>query len=289
MRNPIAIVRALAPTRLTARLAAMASLAALVSAAPFHAAWAQTAPALGAASEFSVLGGSAVTCTDSVVTGDVGVSPGTAFTNTNCTIAGGTPPATDAAAARARTAFLGAYADLQSRLCSQTISGDLAGQNLAPGVYCVDAASTTTGGTLTLAGPSNGIWIFKIGAALTGTNLSVVMANGGQPCNVFWAPNAGVTMTTSAFKGNILAGNAIDGSVTLTGGTLAGRVLANVAVTMTGASVIGCGALEPKARKNKCDGDDDEHHGKDHDRDHDKNKKNHDKDHDRDNGKKHRS
>src|SRR4249920_3219556 len=88
MKNPTAIVRTLALPRLTARVA-VALLAAFLSAAPFHAALAQTAPSLGAAERFSVLGGSAVTCTTSVVIGDVGVSPGSAFTNTGpCTIAG---------------------------------------------------------------------------------------------------------------------------------------------------------------------------------------------------------
>ncbi len=206
-------------------------------------AWAQVS--LGAASDFAVLAGTNVTCTDgSVITGDVGVSPGSAvpYTNTGCTIAGATPPATDAAATSARTAFLGTYAALQLQSSSCTsVSGNLAGQNLAPGVYCVDAVAKA--GTLTLTGPSNGVWIFLVNGALTGTNFSVVMAGGGQPCNVFWVPSAAATMTTSTLKGNILAGDASGGSVTLTGGTLAGRALANVAVTMTGTSVIGCDAL----------------------------------------------
>jgi hypothetical protein len=51
------------------------------------------------------------------------------------------------------------------------------------------------------------------------------------------------TMTTSAFKGNILAGNTTDGSITLTGGSIAGRALASVALTITGATVTGCDAL----------------------------------------------
>jgi hypothetical protein len=69
------------------------------------------------------------------------------------------------------------------------------------------------------------------------------MAGGGLACNVFWAPTAGVTMTTSALKGNILAGVAKVGSITLTGGTLVGRALANAAVTMTDVGVMGCDAL----------------------------------------------
>ena len=214
-------------------LLAMAALLGGVSPA-----WAQVS--LGTASEFAVLGGTNVTCTAGVVAGDVGVSPGSAvpFTDTGCTIAGGTPPATNEAAAQARTDFLSAYAALlQSTSCIQ-MPGNLADQNLAPGVYCVDAVAKA--GTLTLTGPLDGVWIFLVNGELTGTNFSVVMAGGGQPCNVFWAPSAAATMTTSAFKGNILAGDAAIGSITLTGGTLAGRALANVAVTMTGTSVIGC-------------------------------------------------
>src|SRR2546428_12172917 len=92
------------------------AVAALLSAASFQPALAQSAPSLGAASSFSVLGGTNVTCTaPGVITGDVGVSPGSAvpFTNTTgCTIAGGTPPATNAAAALARPVFLNAWATL---------------------------------------------------------------------------------------------------------------------------------------------------------------------------------
>jgi hypothetical protein len=151
-------------------------------------AWAAQS-SLGAASEFSVLGGTAVTCTDSVITGDVGVSPGSEFTNTRCTIAGGMPPATDAAAAQARVDFLSAYAALQmqSTSCIQ-MPGNLSGMDLAPGVYCLDAVAKA--GTLTLTGSSSGVWIFLVDGALTGTDFSVVMAGGGQPCNVFWAPSA---------------------------------------------------------------------------------------------------
>ena len=230
-------------------------------------AWAQVP--LGAASGFSVLAGTNVTCTAGAIAGDVGVSPGSAvpFTNTGCTIAGAMPPATNTAAALARTAFLSAYAAARSMPCTQTLLSTITGPvTLSPGVYCTDAALTGTGVlTLDAGGNANAVWVFKIGTlatgALTGTNFSVVMAGGGQPCNVFWAPSAGVTMTTSALVGTILAGNATDGSITLTGGTVAGRALANVAFTMTGASVIGCGALSVPPDSSTCrDKDHDGHH-----------------------------
>jgi len=224
--------------------------------------------ALGAATGFSVLGGTNVTCTSGVVVGDVGVAPGGAvpFTNTGCVIGGLVPPATNAAAVPARADFLSAYALTQTLPCEHTLLSTISGpMTLAPGVYCTGAALTATDVVLTLdAGNNpNAAWVFKVNGALTTTNFTVVMANGGQACNVYWAPAAAVTMTTSAMKGNILAGNAIDGSITMTGGTLAGNVYANVAVTMTDANVIGCAALTPPpatCKKHDHDDHDKKHH-----------------------------
>jgi hypothetical protein len=97
------------------------------------------------------------------------------------------------------------------------------------------------------------------------------MTNGAQACNVFWSVGAAVTLSSSTltpvFQGNILAGNATGGSVTLTGGSLVGRVLANVAVTMTNTNIHGSCALVSKAN-GMCDaGDNDKDHGKGNDKD----------------------
>jgi hypothetical protein len=235
----VLMIRTITHYKRTARLAVIVLFAALLSAVPFHAAFAQTAPNLGTAASFAALAGTAVTCTDSIVTGDVGVWPGTVITQTNCTISG-TVHAGDGVAKQAYIDFLSAYNALALKQCDTILSGNLAGQVLTPGVYCVAAASTTTGGVLTLSGPSNGLWIFKIGTsgtgALTGTNFSVVMEGGGSPCNVYWWVAEGVTMTDSQFVGTILAGAAI----TITRGTFNGDAMAQAAVTMTGATVTGC-------------------------------------------------
>jgi hypothetical protein len=239
-------------------------------------AWAQVS--LGSAADFAVLGstlgGTNVTCTDGVVTGDIGVSPRIGavvpFTNTRCLIAGGTPPATNANADAARANFLSAYATAVGILCNtgNTLSGNLADKNLAPGNYCLSAEAKT--GTLTLTGGADAVWIFRVSGALTGNSFSVVM-NGGQPCNVFWAPVDGaVTMTDSNLKGTILAGDVALGAITLTRGTMIGRALANLAVTITGTSVIDCDTVSGvpnckpmkhhrhhKGQGNGNDGDDD--------------------------------
>lgn len=210
-------------------------------------------PSLGAASGFAALAGGpaagAVTCTTSTVTGNVGVVfPGT-FIDTGCTITTGTVN-TNATAAYAD--FLAAYDALHfNTLCDQTLTGTLAGVTLSPGVYCFAAAAALTG-TLTLDGPADGVWIFKIGTggtgALTGTSFSVVMAGeaAGTPCpNVYWWVAQGATLTTSTFLGTILAG----ADITVTGGTFKGNALAGGAgttstptgaVTLTSSTITAC-------------------------------------------------
>jgi hypothetical protein len=100
------------------------------------------------------------------------------------------------------------------------------------------------------------------------------MANGGQACNVFWSVGAAVTLSTSTlpplFQGNILAGDAAGGAITITGGSLIGRALANVAVTLTGTNLHGSCALLAQAAATCSANDNDKDHGKDQDRDHDK-------------------
>ena len=182
-------------------------------------------------------GSGAVTCTDSTIFGDVGSSGAPAsIVQTNCVINGAVIAPVSAGVV---DQFNSAYSALADVSCDQVLTGTLAGITLAPGVYCFDAAAEVTG-TLTLAGPSNAVWLFKIGdtavGALTGTNFQVVMAGGATACNVYWHVDAAATLTASNFAGTILAGDAI----TVTGGTFNGDALARAAVTVTGVTVTGC-------------------------------------------------
>jgi hypothetical protein len=114
----------------------------------------------------------------------------------------------------------------------------------------------------------------------------VLLSNGAQPCNVFWAVGAAATLTTSTppplFQGNLLAGNTTGGSITITGGSLVGRALASVAVTMTTTNVNGVCALVDQAKASCKNVDDDRDEDKDKDKDH---HRHHDKDKDKDKGK----
>jgi hypothetical protein len=206
------------------------------------AAQAATAPSLGTAAGFAVLGASTVTCTgpSSVIVGDVGVSPGTSITGfqTPCT---GTLAAA-AVAAQAQSDALLAYNDLVGATCpaANNLTGtDLGTLTLKPGVYGFDSSAQLTG-TLTLSGA--GVYIFQIVSTITtGTNSSVVMASGAVCGNVFWQVGSSATLGTgTAFEGNILANT----SVTLVSGTqLNGRAIALTgAVTMDTNMVSACAA-----------------------------------------------
>jgi Ice-binding-like len=246
---PTQLVRALAPPRIAAGV--LVALAMFSAACSNDAASRMNSPlslsssmkdgSSGATSSFAVLANAAVTCTDGTITGDVGTFqalPTGSVSQTNCSITG-TVHVGDAAAVQAYNNFLTTYQALSTARCDRVLTGTLAGVTLRPGVYCFDAAATLTG-VLTLNGPSNGTWLFKIGTsgigALTGTNFSVVMTGGAQPCNVTWWVAQAATMTTSNFLGNILAGAAI----TLTGGTFGGNAYSQADVTITGTTVTGC-------------------------------------------------
>jgi uncharacterized repeat protein (TIGR01451 family) len=220
---------------LFARFAQIALLAALFIAAAFDAALAQTAPSLGTAQSFAVLGGSTVTNTGpSVITGDLGVYPGTAVTGFPPGTVTGTIHSADATAEGAQTDTGTAYNNLAGQTCTDTLTGqDLGGQTLAPGVYCFATSAQLTG-TLTLDGEgnANAVWVFQIGTTLTtASSASVVLINGAQNCNVFWQVGSSATLgTDTTFIGNILA----LASITLTTDTIvSGRALAQTgAVTL---------------------------------------------------------
>ena len=191
---------------------------------------------------FSVLAGSAVTNTGSTtISGDVGISPGTAVTGFPPGLASGTIHIADSAAAQAQAALTAGYIDAAGRAGGTSVSGDLVGRTLTPGVY-KSTSSLAISGDVTLDGAGNpgAVFIFQIGSTLTtGSGSHVVLANGATACNVFWQVGSSATLgTNSEFKGNILALT----SITITTGVnLQGTALArNGAVTLDSNVITGC-------------------------------------------------
>ncbi|HEY6269736.1 MAG TPA: ice-binding family protein [Candidatus Acidoferrum sp.] len=192
-------------------------------------AWAQSAPPLASAQTFAVLGASTVTNTGpSIITGDLGVSPGTAVTGfPPGTVTGGIIHAGDATALSAQADAHTAYAALVAEICGTNLTGKTLGTSpgavtLSPGAYCFDSSAQLTG-TLTLNG--NGVYVFQMKSTLTtASNSSVVLANGATGGNVFWQVGSSATLgTNTVFAGSILA--LISDTVT-TGTSVCGRVFA---------------------------------------------------------------
>jgi hypothetical protein len=207
------------------------------------------AVALGASCGYGILGGSTVTTTgNTVVTGDVGLSPGSSMTgwstSGNTFVGTGSntngpglvtgvihitdpPPAATNTAAAAQAALTAAYLDLSGRTAPAptTITpNDIGGRTLAPGIWKSASTVGITGDvTLDGGGDVNAIWIFQVGTFLTTASGShVVLAGGASAHNIFWTVGTGATLgTTSIFNGSILANT---GAITLnTGAVLNGR------------------------------------------------------------------
>jgi type VI secretion system secreted protein VgrG len=205
---------------------------------------------LGSAENFGVLAGSTITNTGSTaISGEVGVSPGTAIT--------GFPPGTGvvasaATAAVAETDLAVAYAAAAGLMPTHILTGeDLGGMTLTPGVYFFASTAQLTG-TLTLddGGNPNAQFVFQIGSALnTATDSSVVTTNGGSMpgSDVFWQVGSSATLGTgTAFEGNILALTSI---TMITGANIEdGRALAiNGAVTLDADTITFSSVPEPSA------------------------------------------
>jgi hypothetical protein len=231
-------------------------LVALLVTAPLASSAQGASVPLGTAESFAVLAGTTVTNTGpSVISGDLGVSPGTAVTGfPPGTVTAGTVHAADSVALQAEGALATAYNDAAGRSSTATISADLAGRTLTPGVY-TSASSLGLSGDLTLnaQGDPNAVFVFQAGSTLTvGSGSHVLLIGGAQACNVFWQVGSSATIgTSSAFAGNILALTSI--SLT-TGATLNGRALArNGAVTLdtntitkTACATTPAGVVSPK-------------------------------------------
>jgi hypothetical protein len=207
---------------------------------------AQTAPGLGSAASFAVLGGQTVTNTGpTTIFGDLGVSPGTAVTGfPPGIVTGGATHAADAVALQAQSDVTIAYNALSAQACTADKTGqDLGGQTLTQGVYCSTSSAQLTG-TLTLDAQGNGaaVFILKMVSTLTtASSSSVQVINGGTACNVFWQVGSSATVgTTTQFAGNILALTSI---ALQNGASVSGRALArNGEVTMDTNNVtnLGC-------------------------------------------------
>jgi hypothetical protein len=198
---------------------------------------------MAGASNLAVLAGSSVTNTGATnITGDLGLSPGTSVGGFPPGILNGTLRINDAIATQAKLDLTAAYNDAKDRTSTDivTLSGNLGGLTLTPGLYKSTSSLSISSGDLTFdaKGNSNAVFIIQIASSLTTTSgRKVKLAGGASASNIFWQVGSSATFgTTSVFKGTVMAME----SITLnTGATLTGKALArNGGVTMAGNTIV---------------------------------------------------
>lgn len=154
------------------------------------------------------------------------------------------PPGVAAMLLQAKTDLTNAYlaAEGASAPAPVTVSGDLGGLTLAPGIYKTTSTLLIQSGNLTLdaQGDVNAVWIFQIASGFTtvgGAGGNVILTGGAQAKNIFWQTGSSAIIGDfTVFQGNILALT----SITMNShATAVGRMLArNGAVVMTHTNII---------------------------------------------------
>jgi hypothetical protein len=203
----------------------------------------QTSVSLAVSSNLAILAGSAISNTGAtIITGDMGLSPGTSTGGFPPGILNGTLHINDAIANQAKLDLTAAYNDAAGRTATDivTLSGNIGGLTLTPGLYKSTSTLAISSGDLTFdaKGNPNAVFIIQIASSLTTTSgRQVILSGGALASHIFWQVGSSATFgTTSVFKGTVLAMQSITFN---TGASLDGKALARTgAVIMAGNTIV---------------------------------------------------
>ncbi|MDD2797305.1 MAG: ice-binding family protein [Bacteroidales bacterium] len=198
---------------------------------------------LASTANFAILAGSSITSTGNTsITGDIGLSPGSSMGGFPPGVLVGTLSINTLIASQAKLDLTTAYNDAAGRTSTDivTLSGNIGGLTLTPGLYKSTSSLAISSGDLTFdaKGNSNAVFIIQIASTLTTTSdRKVILSGGALASNIFWQVGSSVTLgTTSVFKGTIMAMQSITFN---TGATLNGRALARIGgITFAGNTVV---------------------------------------------------
>ena len=202
----------------------------------------KTTISLAGASNFAILAGSEITNTgETVITGDIGLSPGTSIGGFPPGVLNGTVHINDSIANQAKLDLTAAYNDAAARTSTDavTLSGNIGGLILTPGLYFSTSSLSVSSGDLTFdaMGDTNAVFIIQIASSFTTTSgRKVILSKGALASNIFWKVGSSATFgTTSVMKGTVLAAESITFN---TGATLDGRALTSIGeVTLEGNTI----------------------------------------------------
>jgi len=198
---------------------------------------------MGSSSTIAVLAGSGITNTGATnITGDLALSPGTSVGGFPPGILTGTQHVNDNIATQAKLDLTAAYNDAAGRTATDivTLSGNIGGLTLTPGLYKSTSTLSISSGDLTFdaKGNADAVFIIQIASSLTTTSgRKVILTGSAVASHIFWQVGSSATFgTTSVFKGTVLAMQSITFN---TGASLNGRALARSgAVVMAGNTIV---------------------------------------------------
>ncbi|MEO9258578.1 MAG: ice-binding family protein [Crocinitomicaceae bacterium] len=198
---------------------------------------------LAEAANYAVICGAEVTSTGATtITGDLGLSPGTSIGGFPPGVLNGTQHINDASANQAKLDITAAYNDAAGRSCTDivTLSGNIGGLTLTPGLYKSTSSLALSSGDVTFdaKGNASAVFVIQIASSFTVTSgRKVILAGGALAANIYWQVGSSATFgTTCDFKGNVIAMQSISFN---TGATLNGRALTRTgAITMAANTIV---------------------------------------------------
>ena len=204
---------------------------------------AQAPVSTAGAANLAILAGTSISNTGATnVTGDMGLSPGSSVGGFPPGVLVGTLHINDAISNQAKLDLTAAYNDAAGRTSTDivTLSGNIGGLTLTPGLYKSTSSLAISSGDVTFdaKGNSSAVFIIQIASAFTTTSgRKVILSGGAQASNIFWQIGSSATFgTTSVLKGTFMAMQSITFN---TGATLDGRALARTgAVVMAGNTIV---------------------------------------------------
>ncbi len=193
--------------------------------------------------DIAIIAGSSITNTgQTTVTGDMALSPGTSVGGFPSGVLNGTLRINDTIAVLAKLDLVAAYIDAKDRQSTQifTLSGNIGGLTLTPGLYKSTSSLAISSGDLTFdaKGDANAIFIIQIASSFTTTSgRKVILKGSAQASNIYWQVSSSATFgTTSVMKGTIMA---LESITFQTGATLDGKALSrNGSVTLDANTIV---------------------------------------------------
>ncbi len=165
------------------------------------------------------------------------LSPGSSVGGFPPGILNGVKHINDSIAKQAKLDLTEAYNDVAGRTSTGivTLSGNLGGLTLTPGLYKSTSSLAVSSGDLTFdaKGNANAVFIIQIASSFTTTSgRKMILSGGAQASNIFWQVGSSATSNHFYSKGTFLVMQSITFN---TGATLDGRAMARTgAVIMAG-------------------------------------------------------